>query len=830
MAKLLVKMKAEVFKDYLIPDDKNSITIGSETDNDLLIEDKKISMKHLKISRKADTFYAEDLHSAFGTTVNGRELVEEVELCNGDEIKLGQHTLIFLENQKYADTDEVLGKADKKRPVLSESFEIDDFNVNDDLLTLSARTEIIEASSIDFDSESASEAPTMAHRAIQNNLTASQLQGSNGAQVPHYLLAIYGPYKGKKYQLNKDETRIGRDTKLNDIVIRKNSRGEIDSSISRRHATIFWREDGYFISDKRSKTRTFVNQTKVPDDDSIRLLIGDEIEIVSDQKSTIFRLVTDGEWNFAPPKKAGVWWIRFRDLGIKLFSVAILLVSIVTLATGIRDRNIITQRPDRLLLTEKVWHKPAREKATTDFFESFSEDVDYPGLAVADLNGDQVPDGIFWDSNGMLKALDGKSGTSLWRTNTQISGDNTFAPVLADLNNNGMSDIVILTRTSRLTALDGLTTAEIWRSPILDGVFAGTPVVADVDGDNRLDAAVNTIEGKIFIIHNIASESRLEQIDLNDSLRSIMSAADIEGDGVNELFAGSENGWIYIVNAKNHKIKFSIDLNSELARNLGKEHRYSAIRAPIAIGHLNDDAYQDFVISTSQGLLVAFDGKTRKWLWHDILVSQTELIDYMYYPVTLGDLDADNQMDVIVYTIDGRIKAYKGCGYSGNRKKPLWEYIAKDWEKYVSHPALADLNKDGVLDVIASGINTGLHLIDGKSGDLLWASHFASQNPGITSPLVADFAGDGYMDIILQRADQGFYAYMSNSRCPKNKIVWGQKFADARNAGAALYPAADSTATCDFKIIISLLMIGLLVGVQAIEIIKRKRLVRNASA
>lgn len=42
--------------------------------------------------------------------------------------------------------------------------------------------------------------------------------------APYYLLAIYGPYRGKRYQLRYSETKIGRDVKLNDVVIRQNKR------------------------------------------------------------------------------------------------------------------------------------------------------------------------------------------------------------------------------------------------------------------------------------------------------------------------------------------------------------------------------------------------------------------------------------------------------------------------------------------------------------------------------------------------------------------------------------------------------------------------------
>ncbi|RMF60246.1 MAG: FHA domain-containing protein, partial [Calditrichaeota bacterium] len=69
----------------------------------------------------------------------------------------------------------------------------------------------------------------------------------------HYLLGIHGYYLGRRFRVKHPETRIGRDPKHNDIVIRKNAKSKTDHSVSRRQAIISFKNGKYVISDRRSK-------------------------------------------------------------------------------------------------------------------------------------------------------------------------------------------------------------------------------------------------------------------------------------------------------------------------------------------------------------------------------------------------------------------------------------------------------------------------------------------------------------------------------------------------------------------------------------------------
>ena len=71
-----------------IPLDKPVISLGRSLDNDVVIEDKRVSRRHAQIRLMQDAFCLYDLASANGTMVNGQE-VDQTVLRNGDVISLG---------------------------------------------------------------------------------------------------------------------------------------------------------------------------------------------------------------------------------------------------------------------------------------------------------------------------------------------------------------------------------------------------------------------------------------------------------------------------------------------------------------------------------------------------------------------------------------------------------------------------------------------------------------------------------------------------------------------------------------------------------------------
>jgi pSer/pThr/pTyr-binding forkhead associated (FHA) protein len=93
MTKIILKFKDTVLKE--IPVEKELVTIGRKSDNDIQIDNLGVSGHHARIFKAGDWFLIEDLDSLNGTFVNGK-MIQESPLKNGDEILIGKHVLKFV--------------------------------------------------------------------------------------------------------------------------------------------------------------------------------------------------------------------------------------------------------------------------------------------------------------------------------------------------------------------------------------------------------------------------------------------------------------------------------------------------------------------------------------------------------------------------------------------------------------------------------------------------------------------------------------------------------------------------------------------------------------
>ncbi len=92
-AKLIISLDKEVVDE--VPIDKETITIGRRTDNDLCLDNLAISGYHSQINFVLDDCFLEDLNSTNGTFVNSK-IVKKHALKDGDIIDIGNHRIKYV--------------------------------------------------------------------------------------------------------------------------------------------------------------------------------------------------------------------------------------------------------------------------------------------------------------------------------------------------------------------------------------------------------------------------------------------------------------------------------------------------------------------------------------------------------------------------------------------------------------------------------------------------------------------------------------------------------------------------------------------------------------
>jgi hypothetical protein len=191
------------------------------------------------------------------------------------------------------------------------------------------------------------------------------------------------------------------------------------------------------------------------------------------------------------------------------------------------------------------------------------------------------------------------------------------APAVGDLDGDGRPDLLVGSWRDRLQYWrnTGTATAPAWT--LADSQFVSisrgsntVPALADLDGDGDLDLVIGEASGQVNLYRNAGSRTAPSFELVSDNLQGIdvgrraaPSLADVDGDGKPDLLFGSEDGTM------------------QLWRNVtaGAEIRFERVN--------------DFALSADA-----------------------------YAAPTLGDLDGDGDLDLILGTMSGGLRYFEGTG------------------------------------------------------------------------------------------------------------------------------------------------------------------------
>ncbi len=218
---------------------------------------------------------------------------------------------------------------------------------------------------------------------------------------------------------------------------------------------------------------------------------------------------------------------------------------------------------------------------------------------------------------------------------------------------------------------------------------------------------------------------------------------------------------------------------------------YSGVYGSLASGNLEDNGLPDIVVTSFSHNVTAFrlDGSTL-WQWTND--------DTILSGAVVGDINRDGEPEVIVGGDSSSSSFYQAGGWVNvlsNKGILLWRRLIPG-EVTWSSPVLADLNNNGLLDiVIGTGLNYQIQGVPGAqvagdqifafdpNGNLLpgWPNRTtAPTNPAphevLAAPAVADLMGNGQLDIIaIDRA--GYLHVVQPNGQDLNGFVGGRPIA-----------------------------------------------------
>jgi len=471
----------------------------------------------------------------------------------------------------------------------------------------------------------------------------------------------------------------------------------------------------------------------------------------------------------------------------------------------------------------------------------------YSSPTVADIDGDGDNELLVgggsavngWDDAGaVLPGFPIATGDK--RINSQLA--------LADLDRDGDLEIVAGTRArvangqGRVFAwhhtgvlLDGWPQSVAWDTQYsANDSRVSSVALADIDGGGDLEILAGTTNNATYYSgSNPPATPDLYAWHADGSLVTgwptwhtiagiygAIAAGDLSGDGVADVVVGRDHHYLNAYAADGCSlpgwpVQTFVDGNDG---NYYTDARVEYnINAPI-LADLESDGMMEYIVAGSvinpgdeyvidnSGILVLEPDCTRRPGWETAALGDG-ILAYEYLPrqaPAVADLDHDGQLEIIVATHDGWIRAYKAD------KTVLWAFdYTQGAVLFASEPAVGDIDGDGALEVVF-GTYVPMQQDSDRDGPVgVWGLEadgtvmpgfpLPVSTPGVrVAPTLADLDGDGDLEILVATLPGQIFVWDTPTSDATVRLPWPTGRHDLRRSGTYEWPGPDFGLTRKF--------------------------------
>ena len=481
-----------------------------------------------------------------------------------------------------------------------------------------------------------------------------------------------------------------------------------------------------------------------------------------------------------------------------------------TFATGTGPFSVTTAdlngdgRPDLVVAnsesnTVSVLMNTTAAGATTASFatqQTFATGTGPVSVTTADLNGDGRPDLIVADegANEVSVLLNttaaGATTVSFATQETFATGSAPRSVTTADINGDGLPDIITADYGSAEvsvllnTTAPGATTASFAaQTTFATGAQPSSVAVADLNGDGLPDIiTANYGSANVSVLLNTtapgattSSFAAQQTIATGNGPRSV-TAVDLNGDGRPDLVVGNYNSF-----------DLSVLLNTTVpgatAVSFAPQQTHLTGNGPfsLAIGDLNGDGLPDIAVANYTSGTVGVLLNTTSYVEAtaagvpspDFIQAAAPAAGTNPYSVTVADINGDGRPDLVVANFGSdTVSVLMNTSVPGSATPT---FATEQSFAVGSGPfsvAVADLNEDGLLDIIVTDYDAGSIsvLMNTTAAGSAAASFGAAQTFVVgTQPhsvAVADVNGDGLPDLLVANYGSNTISVLMNTTAP----------------------------------------------------------------
>ncbi|ALL00307.1 hypothetical protein Pyrde_0257 [Pyrodictium delaneyi] len=339
-------------------------------------------------------------------------------------------------------------------------------------------------------------------------------------------------------------------------------------------------------------------------------------------------------------------------------------------------------------------------------------------------------------------------------------------PLIADVDNDGFTEVVAVDAGGRVIVLygsdvPGLDTnnfTTIYKLIItVNASLYSTPALADVDGDNVLEAIIGCRDGYLRCVDLASGTIEWEQrVGIN--IASSPLVYDIDRDGVIDIVVSTANA-TYRINSVSGEVLWKTPFGRGL----------QSAASPVLLDDINNDGTLDIAVTNLWGYIFVIDGATGQLIKSiDLWRNGFKGLFITHSPVS-ADINGDNYREIIVSAgielID--TTTISRVGYNGSiivvdpRQGSIITFIDIGSFAWHAQPSIAaaDVDNDGMAEIFIASIDGYLYRLDYSNGSLSiswqyqYDTYWPAQSLVLTSHAatisVADINNDTSYEVVL---------------------------------------------------------------------------------